>query len=365
MISKKVFTVKFLLCLWFIFIFGYVIVFANPNVTSEQTIQVDSAFVAPDDSSSPDIKIDESREWTDAQNVGVLQYVVQPGDNLIKIASKFGTTVSKIQKVNNIKDSTVNPGEMLVISDDNDGFLYTIPDNINVVVFANKYNLNVADFMSLNYIQDESEMLYQGQDVFVNLTQEQAYNNWLLQRPVIIPQEKSKPVIVKATPKPIKTIGTKPASKTTNSNIITNNPLINDASDKFGIIAQWVYKKDIKNSFYPGYCTWYAAIKSPNIFPFSSDNKQERIFGWNAREWCGNAKKAGFRVGTKPAVGALVVYKNGWRLVSAGHVGKVTKYYASESKMVIEDMNRIAKFVVTQRREDTDNGNISCYIYGK
>ena len=96
---------------------------------------------------------------------------------------------------------------------------------------------------------------------------------------MIIPQEKSKPVIVKATPKPIKTIGTKPASKTTNSNIITNNPLINDASDKFGIIAQWVYKKDIKNSFYPGYCTWYAAIKSPNIFPFSSDNKQERIFG--------------------------------------------------------------------------------------
>ena len=51
--------------------------------------------------------------------------------------------------------------------------------------------------------------------------------------------------------------------------------------------------------------------------------------------------------------------------MSAGHVGKVTKYYASESKMVIEDMNRIAKFVVTQRREDTDNGNISCYIYGK
>jgi hypothetical protein len=45
-----------------------------------------------------------------------------------------------------------------------------------------------------------------------------------------------------------------------------------------GIIAQWVYKKDIKNSFYPGYCTWYAAIKSPNIFPYSSDNKQERIF---------------------------------------------------------------------------------------
>jgi len=158
------------------FLFGYVIVFANPIVSSDQKIQVDSAFVAPDDSSSPDIKIDESRETLDDENMGVLQYIVQPGDNLIKIASKFGTTVSKIQKVNNIKDS-INPGQMLVISDDNDGFLYTIPEDVNVVVFANKYNLNLEDFMSLNYIQDQSEMLYKDQDVFVNLTQEQAYTN--------------------------------------------------------------------------------------------------------------------------------------------------------------------------------------------
>jgi len=345
------------------FLFGYVIVFANPIVSSDQKIQVDSAFVAPDDSSSPDIKIDESRETLDDENMGVLQYIVQPGDNLIKIASKFGTTVSKIQKVNNIKDS-INPGQMLVISDDNDGFLYTIPEDVNVVVFANKYNLNLEDFMSLNYIQDQSEMLYKDQDVFVNLTQEQAYTNWLLQRPVIIPQEQYKPVIVKASPKPVWAKSVASTIKKWASSIISS-VLDRPESDKqSGIIAQWVFKKDIKNSFYPGYCTWYAAIKSPNIFPYSSDNKQERIFGGNAREWCGNAKKAGFRVGTKPAAGALIVYKRGGRLASAGHVGKVIKYDADEGRMVIEDMNRVAKFVVTQRREDTDNSNISCYIYG-
>jgi len=60
----------------------------------------------------------------------------------------------------------------------------------------------------------------------------------------------------------------------------------------------------------------------------------------------------------------LIVYKRGGRLASAGHVGKVIKYDADEGRMVIEDMNRVAKFVVTQRREDTDNSNISCYIYG-
>lgn len=346
------------------FIFGWVIVFANPIASSDQKIQVDSAFVTQDDLSSPDIKIDESRELLDEENMGILQYIVQPGDNLIKIASKFGTTVSKIQKVNNIKDS-INPGQMLVISDDNDGFLYIIPEDVNVVVFANKYNLNIEDFMSLNYIQDQFEMLYKDQDVFINLTQEQAYNNWLLQRPVIIPQEQYKPVIVKASPKPA---GTKKPTSTIKKTLNWVASPISDIRNplkKSGIIAQWVYKKDIKNSFYPGYCTWYAAIKSPNIFPYSSDNKQERTFGGNAREWCSNAKKAGFRTGTKPAAWALIVYKRWGRLGAAGHVGKVIKYDSDEGRMVIEDMNRVAKFVVTQRREDTDNGNISCYIYGK
>jgi hypothetical protein len=54
--------------------------------------------------------------------------------------------------------------------------LYTIPENINVQIFSNKYDLNIEEFMSLNYIQDESEILYAGQDVFVNITNEKAYD---------------------------------------------------------------------------------------------------------------------------------------------------------------------------------------------
>ena len=345
------------------FLFGYFIVFANPNLSSEQKIQVDSAFVTPDDSSSPDIKIDETRELSDSQDVGVLQYTIQPGDNLIKIASKFGTTVSKIQKVNNIT-GPIHPGQILAISDDNEGFLYTIPENINVAIFANKYNLNLEDFMSLNYIQDQSEILYKDQDVFINLSQEQAENIGLI-KPVIIPQEKYVPAIVKATPKKAweKVVAVVPKKQLNiQSSISQASPI---STKKTWIIAQWVYKKDIKNSFYPGYCTWYAAIKSPSIFPYTADDSQNRFFGGNAREWCANAKTAGFKVGSKPAVWALVVYKRWGRLVSAGHVGKVIKYEAANDKMVIEDMNRVAKFVVTQRREDTDNANIGCYIYGK
>jgi surface antigen len=50
---------------------------------------------------------------------------------------------------------------------------------------------------------------------------------------------------------------------------------------------------------------------------------------------------------------------------SAGHVGKVVSYSASEGTMVIRDMNYAGKFIVTERYEDPDNSAIKCYIYGK
>jgi hypothetical protein len=50
---------------------------------------------------------------------------------------------------------------------------------------------------------------------------------------------------------------------------------------------------------------------------------------------------------------------------SAGHVGKVINYYPEDGKMIIRDMNYVAKFVVTGRREDVSNSKIKCYIYGK
>jgi hypothetical protein len=49
-------------------------------------------------------------------------------------------------------------------------------EKTNVVVFANKYNLNLQDLMTLNYIQDDSEILDSGQEVFINITQDKAYD---------------------------------------------------------------------------------------------------------------------------------------------------------------------------------------------
>lgn len=124
-------------------------------------------------------------------------------------------------------------------------------------------------------------------------------------------------------------------------------------------MSKWVFNQDIKNGFYAGQCTWYVAVKTPEIFGPVVDGKQDRPFGGNARDWYANAKKAGFSVGKTAKAGAIIVY--GTLRSSAGHVGKVISVDGDE--MVIEDMNYAGKFIVTRRTEKVDNSKIIGYIY--
>lgn len=59
---------------------------------------------------------------------------------------------------------------------DEQGIVYVLPEKTNIVVFANRYNLKLEDLMTLNYIQDESEILFPDQEIFLNISLEDAYN---------------------------------------------------------------------------------------------------------------------------------------------------------------------------------------------
>ncbi|MEI8090776.1 MAG: hypothetical protein WCG98_00500 [bacterium] len=114
--------------------------------------------------------------------------------------------------------------------------------------------------------------------------------------------EKPKPEIIPQTTityKPTINKPSKPGSKPT----VTKKPTVattsvnDDTPDttpikKSGIISSWTYTKNISNSFARGSCTWYAAIVSPNIFPYTDADSQSRSFGGNANQWCANAKEA-------------------------------------------------------------------------
>ncbi len=349
---------KCIVSLFFIGFFIFVIANAQLFENNEpQELSVYSGFIQGDDWVSYAIDLDTINMGVDTNNNGILQYTVQDWDTLLKIAGLFGTTVSSIKKENNLTKDTVEPNQVLKISNQVDGIVYTVKSKTNVVVFANTYNLNLQDLMTLNYIQDETEIFSPDQDIFVNISKEKAYEIGLLEKPKpeIIPKSTItyRPTISKSWKPTVK--------KWSTATYIADND--DDSPSAGGIISKWTYTKKIKNGFYAWYCTWYAAIISPNIFPYVDETTQDRPFGGDAKNRCANAKAAWLRVGSKPSAWALIVYS---RLrSSAGHVGKVINYYPDDGKMIIRDMNYLGKFVVTERRESTSNGAISCYIYGK
>ncbi len=352
---------KFVLSLCFIVFFIFVIANADLFDKDEEQLAINSSFIQGDDGVSYEINLDNINVDVDTNNNGIIEYTVQDWDTLLKIAGVFWTTVSSIKKENNLKKDSLEAGQVLKVSNQVDGIIYTMKEKSNVVVFANKYNLNLQDLMTLNYVQDETEIFSPDQEVFINITKEKAYELWLLEKPKaeIIPKSTIayRPTINKSGKVVSKTV------KKWSTVLVSENDESDPVDVKGTIISKRTYTKKIKNGFAVWYCTWYAAIISPNIFPYINETTQDRPFWWDAVNRCANAKKAGFSVGSKPSVGAVIVYKK--LRSSAWHVGKVINYYPDDGKMIIRDMNYLGKFVVTERREDTDNSKISCYIYGK
>ncbi len=282
----------------------------------------------------------------------VITYIVQAGDTLSQVAAKFGTTVSQIKKTNGISGA-IKPGQKLIITSEEDWLLYTIPAKINILVFANKYSLDIDDLMSLNYIQDETEMLQEWQEVFLPITLNTAYDVWLMERPKEVYKPKKS---VSYTPKITKTSAVVSSSSSSSSSAWNYSHST--------ILSSRVYNKNINNKFYAWHCTWYIAATTPQIFPYIDANTQARPFGWNANQWYENAKAAWFSVWKSAVPGSIVVYYRWWGgFSSAWHVAKVISVDSAAGTMVVEEMNWSRKFVVQRRTDKLNNANIKWYIY--
>jgi len=344
----------------FITFFVFVIVYADRFAEAKQELVVSSAFVGINDSNSPEINLDEiASVELDANDKWVIKVKVQPGDTLDKIARTFGSTVSHIKDINHIT-GPIRPGDTLMITDEEKGFVYSMAEKTNVVVFSNKYNLNKEDLMLLNYISDESEIIQAGQEIFINISEEDWYNKGLLERPapVIIAKTSAS---IKKRPAIVKPQWTAMARSSSASSSASNG----GGATKSNIISKRVYKGGVSNGFYAWYCTHYVAMITPALFPYTSKTTQERKITGNAVAWCKSAKANGYSVGSKPSVGAVIVYGPGWGIWGAGHVGKVVSVNAEDNEMTIEEANFLAKWVA-DRRIETIKGwghKISCYIY--
>ncbi len=328
---------------------------------------VNPTFVS-DGPNGPSINLDAMSVSMDETNdTAVVQYIVQEWDTLESIATEFWTTVSNLKKINGISD--IKPWQKIVVTNEEDGILYKVRENQNIKVFANKYGLDLKDLMTLNYITDESEILYEWQEIFINLSEDKANNipGFIdkAQPDLSIPVVKPKPTTTKTTKTTnkatTKNSGGSSSSSASNGWWSTTSAWSTSSSSK--IIKKWTYNANINNWFYRGYCTWYVATQVPSIFKYTSDGSQERPFGWNASSWYSAAKAAGYTVSKTPRAGSIIVYSK--LRSSAGHVWIVRQYpyNGDSSKMLVEDMNYAGKFVVTQRVESTSRAGIIGYIY--
>lgn len=335
-----------------LFIFCALICLADRCTTSTDLDYVNPAFVS-DSTKGVAINLDAmSISMDETTDLAVVQYIVQDWDSLESIATEFWTTVSNLKKINWI--SSIKPGQKIIVTNEEDGILYKVREKQNIKVFANKYGLDLQDLMTMNYITDDSEILYEGQEIFINLSEEKA--NAI---PGFI--DKAQPDLTIPVVKKTTTTTTTKKTGSSSANVTVSNVTTSTSSSK--ILKKRTYNANISNGFYRGYCTWYVATQVSSIFPYTSETTQSRPFGGDAIRWYDNAKAAWYTVSKTPRSNSIVVYSK--LRSSAGHVWIVKQYPYNwdSSKMLVEDMNYAWKFVVTQRVESTSRAEIIGYIY--
>jgi len=88
----------------------------------------------------------------------IVEYVIEPGENLWSIANNFGISVETILWANNLnKDSLVQPGQKLIIPPVS-GVIHHVKTGDSVSTIAEKYNAKVDDINFFNVLLSETDI---------------------------------------------------------------------------------------------------------------------------------------------------------------------------------------------------------------
>lgn len=85
-------------------------------------------------------------------------YVVQSGDSLYSIAKKFGTTADKIKQLNNLNNNILSLGQEIVIPSValSEVTIYKVQSGDNLYDLAKKFGTSVSELKDLNNLKSDS-----------------------------------------------------------------------------------------------------------------------------------------------------------------------------------------------------------------
>lgn len=96
-------------------------------------------------------------------------YTVVAGDTLWLIASRFGTTIDNIKKLNNLTSDNIYPGQKLIVkSNVIQGITYTVKSGDTLWLIAKNHGTTVTAIKSANKLT--SDNIYIGQKLFIPTT---------------------------------------------------------------------------------------------------------------------------------------------------------------------------------------------------
>ncbi len=97
-----------------------------------------------------------------------LEYVVEPGDSLYKIAAKFNSTVENILKFNYIPNPNIlSVGKKLTIPlSPPEAIIHTVKPGDTVYLIAKRYGTSVENIIKFNYLTNPS-LIFPGQHLVV------------------------------------------------------------------------------------------------------------------------------------------------------------------------------------------------------
>ena len=211
---------------------------------------------------------------------GVVEYVVEEGENMDTIAAKYGISTDQIRWSNNLKTTDVAPGTVLYVPSTS-GIVYTVKAGDTVESIAAKYGSNTAEIIAMNDL--EVSGVSEGMRILIK-------DGTLpsTERPEYVA-----PVVART---------------------YATYTYLGNSSNRTNLMCN--------RSLGAGQCTTWGWLKRPDLGFIKA----------NANRWDDVARSAGLLVNRTPSAGAIFQTDSGWY----GHVGYVESVNSDGSINVSE-----------------------------